>query len=60
MSSHALPAPRVRRHVSAALLLAGLRRWFAPDPRIAWMIGPDGLPYAQWIAPTEPEQRSSP
>lgn len=54
MSSHAHPVPRGRRHVSTRVLLAGLRRWWIPsDPRIAWTIGPDGMPCAQWIVPTD-------
>lgn len=54
MSSQALPVPRGRRHVSAAALAARLRGWWTPtDARIAWTIGPDGMPCAQWIVPTD-------
>ncbi|MGQ0463837.1 MAG: hypothetical protein ACT4QG_00810 [Sporichthyaceae bacterium] len=55
MTSHAVPVPRGRRQIPVAPLLARLRRWWIPtDSRIAWTIGPDGMPSALLIAPEHP------
>lgn len=56
MSTHAIAASAAFPR-SAALrsgLFARLGRWFTPTgSNIAWTIGPDGLPCAQWIGPDD-------